>query len=155
MVQRPAWVARVCCGPPGHESATSAPCCEPLLDLIHQRMGEPRLAQLGEVFADDRLPRFLVLYLLAPIAKIKRARLVHAAEEHERIGAVLVAPYPTRRERNGLVGGFECGDEWARMNLYANPAIRPTLNCRSFRHPILLASFATSALRSRGSRGRQ
>jgi hypothetical protein len=81
------------------------PCSEPLLDLTHQRVHKPRRAHLSKVFKGDCLPGLFAMHLLlAAILKIEHPRLVHAAEEHERMSAVCVEPYFIGREGNRLVG---------------------------------------------------
>jgi hypothetical protein len=53
---------------------------EPLLDLVHQRVGEPGLSQFGEVFKHNGLPGLIALHiLLAAILKMECSRLVHTA----------------------------------------------------------------------------
>jgi hypothetical protein len=42
------------------------------LNLIHQRIGEPSLAQFGEIVADDVLPDFVALRLLAAMGAVAR-----------------------------------------------------------------------------------
>src|SRR5262249_13615389 len=78
----------------------SSPRCEPLLDLVHQRVSKPRVSHFAEIFEDNGLPRFPVLHLPTAIAKIECPRLLHAAQEHERMSAVRVEPYLVGRERD-------------------------------------------------------
>src|SRR5215831_3172784 len=89
-------------------SAHSSPRREPLLDLVHQRVGEPSLAQFGKVLKHDGLPGLIAHHiLLAAVLKIECPRLVHACEEHQCMSAVRVEPYVVRRDRDDEVGGFE------------------------------------------------
>src|SRR6516165_12277606 len=89
-------------------SAHSSPRSEPLLDLVHQRVGEPGLAQFGKVLKHDGLPGLIGRHvLLAAVLKIECPRLVHACEEHQRMSAVRVEPYLVRRDRDDEVGGFQ------------------------------------------------
>jgi hypothetical protein len=62
------------------------------LDFVHQRIGEPGLAQCGEILADDVLPNFVVLRLLAAMGTVERPCFLHPAEEHQRMGAVRSEP---------------------------------------------------------------
>jgi len=87
------------------------------LDLIHERVHQSGLAQLGEVLEHNRLPALVALHFLrAAVAQIERPRLVQAAEKHERVGAVRADPYLLGRKRDGLVGGIERLAEVAREN---------------------------------------
>src|SRR6516164_5924970 len=66
-------------------SAHSSPRREPLLDLVHQRVGEPSLAQFGKVLKHNGLPGLSTPHIfLVAVLKIKRPRLVLAAQEHQR-----------------------------------------------------------------------
>jgi hypothetical protein len=58
------------------------------LDLVHQRIDEPSLAQFGEILADDDLPNFVALRPLAAMGAVERPRFVHPTDEHKRMGAV-------------------------------------------------------------------
>src|SRR5262245_3441899 len=64
----------------------SSPCPEMLLDLVHQRVGEPCLPQFGKVFKHNGLPRLSTLHIfLVAVLKIQRPRLVLAGEKHQRV----------------------------------------------------------------------
>jgi hypothetical protein len=64
-------------------SAKSMARREPLLDLVHQRVVEPCLAQFGKVFKHSGFPGLIAIYiLLVTVLKIKRPCLIHAVEEH-------------------------------------------------------------------------
>jgi hypothetical protein len=131
------------------------PCSEPLLDLIHQRVHKPRRAHLSKVFKGDCLPGLFVLHLLlAARLKIERPRLVRAAEEHQRMGAVPINPYLVRREGDGLVGDVSMprragyGSSRRRTELSADGAFWPVFDpgcaktLRGIITPAILGSMA-------------
>src|SRR5262249_25453967 len=67
--------------------------CEPLLDLLHQRIRQFRRAQFRESLDHDGLPGLLALHVLGPaMRKVDRPRLLDTAEEHERVRTVTVKP---------------------------------------------------------------